>query len=30
VVDYYDASDQIVFTGTGTFTGTRIGVEALP
>jgi hypothetical protein len=30
VVDYYDASDQIVFTGTGHFTGSRIVVEALP
>jgi hypothetical protein len=29
VVQYYDANDQVVFTGAGTFTGTRIVAEAL-
>ena len=29
VVQYYDANDQVVFTGTGTFTGSRIVAEAL-
>ena len=29
VVDYYDANDQVVFTGTGTFTATRIVAEGL-
>ncbi len=29
IVQYYDAADQLVFTGTGTFTGTRIVAESL-
>ncbi len=29
VVQYYDATDVVVFTGTGTFTATRIGAEPL-
>ena len=29
IVEYYDANDQLVFTGTGTFTGTRIVAEVL-
>ena len=29
IVQYYDANDQLVFTGTGTFTGTRIIAEGL-
>lgn len=29
IVQYYDANDQVVFTGTGTFTGTRIVAEGL-
>ena len=29
IVEYYDANDQVVFTGNGTFTGTRIVAEVL-
>lgn len=29
IVQYYDASDQVVFTGAGSFTGSRIVAEAL-
>jgi len=29
IVQYYDSNDQLVFTGTGTFTGTRIVAESL-
>lgn len=29
IVQYYDANDQLVFTGAGTFTGTRIVAEGL-
>ena len=29
LVEYYDANDNVVFTGTGTFTGTRISAEPL-
>ena len=29
IVNYYDANDEVVFTGSGTFTGTRIVAEPL-